>query len=110
MVLCLVIFMHAIVKRITNEVVTTLVRCVRPGSDVLASDLRVGNDPLRLNNVLVRSQPNKNTCVVLSLLKTITPVLRVAASVRDLSTTLLQAYAANYMRPPNDHNSQQRSS
>ena len=35
----------AIVKRIRNEVETTLVRSVRPGSDVLASDLRVGNDP-----------------------------------------------------------------
>ena len=31
----------AIVKRIRNEVVTILVRSVRPGTDVLASDLRV---------------------------------------------------------------------
>ncbi len=51
-------FMHAMVKHIRNEVVTILVRSVRPGSDVLASDWRVGNDPLRLTNVLVRSQPN----------------------------------------------------
>ncbi len=35
----------AIVKRVRNEVVATLIRSVRPGSDVLASDLRVGNDP-----------------------------------------------------------------
>ncbi len=35
----------AIVKRIRNEVVATLVRFSRSGSDVLASDLRVGNDP-----------------------------------------------------------------
>ena len=35
----------AIVKRIMNEVVTTLVRSVRPGSDIIASDVRVGNDP-----------------------------------------------------------------
>ncbi len=35
----------AIVKRIKNKVETTLVRSVRPWSDVLASDLRVGNDP-----------------------------------------------------------------
>ncbi len=33
----------AIVKRIRNEVETTLVRSVCPGSGVLASDLRVGN-------------------------------------------------------------------
>ncbi len=34
----------AIVKCIRNEVVTTLMRSSRPGSDVLASDLLVGND------------------------------------------------------------------
>ena len=50
------------------------------------------------------------------MLKTITPILRVAASVRGLTTTLLQACAtvkrppANYMRSPNDYNSQQRCS
>ena len=42
--------------------------------------------------------------------------MRVAASVRDLTTTLLQVCAtvkrppANYMRSPNNHNSQQRCS
>ncbi len=35
----------AIVKRVRNKVVTALVRPVRPGSDVLTSDLRIGNDP-----------------------------------------------------------------
>ncbi len=48
------------------------------------------------------------------MLKTITPIMRVAASIRGLTTTLLQACAtvkrplANYMRSPNNHNSQQR--
>ncbi len=50
------------------------------------------------------------------MLKTITPIMRVAASICGLTTTLLQACAtvkrppANYMRSPNDHNSQQRCS
>ena len=57
---CNVTFMHAIGNRIRNEVVTTLVRSLRPVSHVLASDLRVGNDPLRLTNVLVRSQPKNS--------------------------------------------------
>ncbi len=102
----------AIVKRIRNEVVTTLVRSVRPGNDVPASDLRVGNDPcvwLSIGQIA----PGK---IVLSMLKTIIHIMWVAASVGGLTITLLQACAtvkrppANYMRSPNDQNSQQNCS
>ncbi len=103
----------ATVKRIRKEVVTTLVQSVLPGSHVLASDLRVGNDPcISLTYWSYRSRKK----IVLSMLKTITPILWVAVSLRDITTTLLQACTtvkrppANYMRSPDDHNSQRRCS
>ncbi len=61
----------AIVKRIRNEIVTTLVWPVRPGSDVLSSDLRVGNDPCVWLTYWSDRSPKK---IVLSMLKTITPI------------------------------------